>query len=50
MCKSSHPQIVRAIDLGTHATGLQAQFRQIAVPFFQEVRTARSLIKYRAGL
>jgi hypothetical protein len=35
MCKSSHPRIVRAIDLGTHATGLQAQFRQIAVPLFQ---------------
>ena len=35
MCKSSHLQIVRAIDLGTHATVLQAQFRQIAVPLFQ---------------
>ena len=35
MCKSSHLQIVRAIDVGTHATGLQAQFRQIAVPLFQ---------------
>ena len=35
MYKSSHLQIVRAIDLGTHATGLQAQSRQIAVPLFQ---------------